>query len=286
MEAVATFRLTEGVDPEERLEEAALWKAMHDAFGGRIAPVTGAAEDSPGLKVYGRPRRYDGARPLPYWSDPAFLRETRRAFRFCGIEDVSAVVGELHAVGLGAFIKSTRDKHAIFRVPVGSDPRDVIGDFAYSFIDGGPALMVQALCEMTYEWRFFCVGRKIVTHSPNAVHLTPLDFGRAVAYRTPADKTSSGGPSWIEARLRPVAERIAADMATEDAVIDCALINGEPGCVELNPMIVGGVGLFACDVRALAIAIRDRDFPHLSSGTRRSSPSEASASALPPDDPK
>ncbi len=44
-------------------------------------------------------------------------------------------------------------------------------------------------------------------------------------------------------------------MATEDAVIDCALINGVPGCVELNPMVPGQVGLFAADVRALAQAI-------------------------------
>lgn len=285
METVATFRLTDGVDPEERLEEAALWKAMYDAFGGAIAVAAPDDAALSALKAYGRTRRSDYTPPLAYWNDPAFLKESRRAFRLCAMEDVAQVVGEMRARGLGAFIKSTKDKHAIFRVPVGSDPREVIGDFAYSFIDGGPMLMVQDLCEITYEWRFFCVGRRIVTHSPNAAHLTPLDFMRTGgAYRTPADKAPSAPIGTLAGRLLPVAERIAAAMLTEDAVIDCALINGEPGCVELNPLIVGGVGLFACDVRRLAVAVRDRDFPALHIPAENSAPlaaAEQRASAPP-----
>ncbi|HJR83469.1 MAG TPA: hypothetical protein VJ775_06035 [Sphingomicrobium sp.] len=248
-----TFRLTDNDDPEERLEEAALWKAMHDVYGARIAAVTDGDAD------YGRPRRFarGPSMDLAYWTDPAFLKHAGRRFWVGRWEDADEQVRALHADGLGAFIKSTRAKDWICKVPVGQSLDEVADAMAYSYIDGGPPIMVQELAKVRYEHRFFVIDRRIVTRSPNAAHLTPLDFPQTWDFETPRDHKhslfSAGG------FLMPVAEDIARNMATPDAVIDCALINGEPACVEINPMVIGGVGLFACDVRAIAGALYARD---------------------------
>lgn len=268
------FRLSGGHDPEERLEEAALWKALHDELGDLIEPLGGngdlppASVDAPALprnaivlgapqRRFGQPVHIDKENPFPYWTDPAFLDAAGRPFWVGPIEEAGRVIDALHAAGLGAFLKSCRSKHAIFRVPVGESWRKVIGDHGYSFIDGGPHIMVQELCTVLWEWRFFVIGRKIVTHSPNAAHLTPLDWPCRGAYRTPADRKPAifRSRDSLHGQLAAVAAQIARDMRTPNAVVDMAMIKGEPACVELNPMVPGGVGLFACDVRALARAI-------------------------------
>lgn len=249
----AYFRFSGTMDPEERLEEAALWKALHDLLEARIEPLAPGSVGVHGVPVIGRPRRCEETAELRYWEDPAFLDHCGRPFTVCRFEDgLRGAVEALHAAGLGAFVKSTRAKHFIARIPVGTSIQEAFGDMAFSFIDG-PALMVQELCQVRYEHRFFVVARKVVTHTPNAAHLTPLDAPGCFSFETPADRE----PSLFYAGgfLRGVAEQVARRMRTPDAVIDCALINGKPAVVELNPMILGGVGLFACDVRRLAVAM-------------------------------
>jgi len=231
-----TFRLTDNVDPEERLEEAALWKAMHDEYGSEIRPVKG---DAP--TTFGRLRKRSGE-TLRYWTDPAFLTHCRRSFTVCDFAEVQKAVMGLHRAGLGAFLKSTRDKHWIGRVPLGADVQQVIGEMAFSFIDGGPQLMVQELCRIDNEHRFFVIGRNVVTHSRNSPELTPLDYDVARHVVRPA--------------YMALARKVAAEMREPHAVVDIGDINGEPGVVEFNPLHLGSVGLFACDVRALARASR------------------------------
>lgn len=253
------------MDPEERLEEAALWKAMHDEYGDGIVALREDDKGDPAVPTFGRAMRIPtrcGHNPvgdrLEYWNDPAFIAETRRRFSVVPFSLVADEVKKLHADGLGAFVKSTRSKHAIFRIPTGENPTEVIGVMAYSFIDGGPALMVQELCEMRMEHRFFCIGREIVTDSPVQWALTPLDhpLPEGTAYETPAAKRAiQAGPDVREA-LAEVAKRIARNMEFPHAAIDCALINGRPGAIELNPMRLGQLGLYAADVRALASASR------------------------------
>lgn len=258
----AYFRLTDNPDPEERLEEAALWKALHDVFGCRIEAVTDH-DDTKGI-VYGRGLRWradHSPRDIPYWTDPAFLRHAKRSFEVCDWSSACVAVERLHADGCGAFVKSTRAKEAIFRVPVGQSLREVVGDMAFSFIDCPPCLMVQRLVQMKFEHRFFVINRRVVTSSPNAGHLTPLDYPQFYDFETPA--APKHGLFHARGFLLGVVEDMVRDMKVPDAVIDCALIDGEPGCVEINPLIVGGVGLFACDVRALASAIYARDLPLL-----------------------
>lgn len=250
-----TYRLCDTTDPEERLEDAALWKAMHDVFGDRIS-VSAAHDAAPD---YGRGRALDKRRvpEVTYWHDPAFLAHAQRSFWVGPWDTAGAEVERLHRLGLDAFVKSTRPKHWIERIPVGVSLDTAADATAYTFIDDGPALMVQELAEMRYEHRFFVVNRHIVTHSPNAVHLTPLDYPQTFSFVTPHERQH--GTFCASGFLRGVAEDIARKMETPDAVIDCALINGKPGCVEINPLAIGGVGLFACDVRSLALAIYQRD---------------------------
>ena len=238
------FRLTDNADPEERLEEAALWKAMHDEYGDDIAVLPDASQGGVCFGRMGSKVRNHVSDDLPYWNDPAFLRHVQRRFTVVRYDGWRDAVASLHADNLGAFVKSTKSKHCIFRVPVGTKPDAAIGAMAYSFMDGGPAMMVQQLIEPTYETRFFCIGRQIVTESPIGPHLTPIDFPR-VSHPVP-----------VADALRVVAKAIAADMRVPHASIDCALIDGKPGVVELNPMILGNLGLYACDVRALARASR------------------------------
>lgn len=87
--------------------------------------------------------------------------------------------------------------------------------------------------------------------------LTPIDhpLPAATAYRTPTDKQPVNAPEVVRA-LREVALEVAAAMETPHASIDCAMINGRPGVVEMNPMRLGHLGLYAADVRALARASR------------------------------
>ncbi len=163
-------------------------------------------------------------------------------------------MADLHARGIGAFVKSTRMKHFVCRIPVGADVDDEIGPMAFSFMDGGPSLMVQALAEVKCEHRFFVAGRRIVADSPVMVSLTPLDWRENVgmAYDTPFSSCRQMNPDFEG--YFAVAERVAADMEPEHAVIDVALINGGPAVIEMNPMQLGQVGLYASNVRDLATA--------------------------------
>jgi len=239
------FRLVENLDPEERLEEAALWKAMHDEYGDGIVPLTDD-EDTEHVAFgrMGRSVRNYVSDNLAYWDDPAFLRHAQRRFCVVDFDGLENAISDLHAAGFGAFVKSTRSKHYIVKIPVGTTVADAMDAMAYSFMDGGPRLMVQQLIEPTYETRFFCIGREIVTSSPICASLTPLDF------------PYSPYPQKICDALRTVARDIASAMQTPHASIDCAMTDGKPGVIELNPMILGNLGLYACDVRALARASR------------------------------
>mgnify|MGYP001293289306 CR=1 FL=1 len=254
------FRLTDNTDPEERLEEAALWKAMKDHYGARISPVPPGSDGGDDWIMFGRiPRFETGREPVPgaieYWNDPAFLENCGREFRVVGYDGLRDAVGDLHARGIGAFVKSTRMKHYVCRVPVGADIEAEIGDMAFSFMDGGPDLMVQALCEVAYEYRFFVVGREIVTQSPVMVSLTPLDHADEVGF---LHETPNGGTRIMDAglieRYFELAGRVAAGMVPEHAVVDVGLVDGRPAVIEMNPMRLGQIGLYACDVRALAVS--------------------------------
>lgn len=257
------FRLSENQDPEERLEEAALWKAMKDEYGCEIEAITGLGD--PEVPTFGRGRRNpfepQGVNPvrhtLDYWNDPAFLDAAQRDFKVLDYDDTGAEVERLHTEGKGAFIKSTRQKHLILNVPIGENFTDVMDDYAYSFIDGGPKLMVQEFIIPTYEHRFFVIDRKVVTDSPIQWSLTPLDtpLSEGSTFKTPNSQELEIRPDFVN-DMRALAEDIAGKMRYPHASVDLAIVNGRAVAIELNPMCLGNLGLYAADVRALAAASR------------------------------
>ncbi|MCS4089705.1 ATP-grasp domain-containing protein [Rhizobium sp. BK176] len=258
----AAFRLTENTDPEERLEEAALWKAMHDHYGpDGIVAVRELSQAPDGLPMFGRTPKFpvQSANPvsdtLEYWTDRAFLAACRREFYTVPFEAAEKLVRGIQARGKGAFIKSTSLKHYTAIVQRDGDFREALGDMAYSFMDGGPLLMVQELATIEYEYRYFAIDGRIVTSSPNMTALTPIDYPLppGTVYRTPHDPVPERRHEILQALSR-LAANVASSMAVPHACIDVAMINGGPGIVEMNPMQIGQVGLFACDVRALARA--------------------------------
>jgi hypothetical protein len=258
----AAFRLTDNIDPEERLEEAALWKAMYDHYGpDGIVGVHGTEAAPEGLPVFGRSPRFPApcANPvpehLPYWTDPAFIAACGREFHVAPFEEAEVLVADLHMRGKGAFLKSTRLKHFTASIPPGASFRDVVGPMAFSFIDGGPLLMVQELATIEYEYRYFVIDRGIVTFSPNMTSLTPIDhpLQLGTVYRTPQSRLREYRPEIVR-DLHSVAGKVADTMSSAHACLDIAMINGVPGVVEMNPMQIGQIGLFACSVRALAEA--------------------------------
>lgn len=258
------FRLSANLDPEERLEEAALWKAMHDVYGEAIVPLSEGSQGDPQVPTFGRELKNPfnrGHNPVPdgtpYWKDPAFLKHCGRTFVVCDFKKAPDHIDALHQQGHDAFVKSTRSKHAVFRVEVGQTMAEAMGDLIYSFIDGGPSLMVQQFCRIQHEHRFFVIDRKIVTHSPTQWSLTPLDFPLPLGttYNQNTDSTPIQRPDVIDALMKK-AEQVASTMIDVDVSIDCALINGSPAVIEMHPTRLGQLGLYACDVRALAEASR------------------------------
>jgi hypothetical protein len=258
----AAFRLTDNADPEERLEEAALWKAMYDEYGADgIVAVRDRDKAPEGLPVFGRTPKFPAscANPvssrLEYWNDPAFISACRREFHVVPFEKAEPIVRDLQARGKGAFIKSTSLKHFTATIQSDEDFHEKVGVMAYSFIDGGPALMVQELVNVEYEYRYFIIDGMVVTSSPNMTSLTPIDYPlpSGAVFRTPHSPRLEIRPDIVTALSR-VASDLARSMETPNACIDVALINGVPGAVEFNPMQIGQLGLFASSVRALAKA--------------------------------
>lgn len=255
------YRLTDILDPEERLEEAALFKAMSDYYGrDAVLAFRGVQCPDPDLPVFGRNPSFQAhacnpvTARLDYWTDEAFLGHVGREFHAVPYEDVASIADRMLSEGKSVFVKSSRQKHFKLTLKPGDSFADKIGDMAYSFIDG-PLLLVQELVPVEYEYRFFIIDRNVVTGSANMQDLTPLDFPLAygAVFKTPLTADPDRRPDVVEA-FHELAGKIAAEMDTPHACVDIAMIDGKPSVVEFNPMQLGHLGLFACDVRALAEA--------------------------------
>jgi len=260
------YRLCHTTDPEERLEDAALWKALHDEFGDDIAlvPYEDPAPQDGYLLGRGKNMEWAVNPPklpipdyLPYWTDPAFLKHCGRSFAICDWYGANQEVERLHAANLDAFVKSTKTKHLTQKVPQGLSLSESLEDMAFSFIDVPNCLMVQECIDMAFERRFIAINRQVVTFSPIAVHLTPLDHTVSYAhFLTPLEKRP-----WIQSRelaedMYAVAQSIAEEMATPHAVIDLAVSNDQIVVVEFNSARIGQFGLYACNPREIAKAVR------------------------------
>ena len=315
------YRLSTTDDPEERLEDAALWKGLHDVFGDEVSLYADPPRRAPApeddriaetLKsivsddeddlstlllqraerlqhpelsplhvlaendiLLGRQRRDEHRWPtkrlcapfLPYWEDHAFIAAADRFFEVHDFRGAIDTARALHAQGKGAFLKSTRTKHWIGRVPVGLDPMEVMEDMAYSFADLENCLMVQELVPMEYEMRFAVMDRQIVSGAPVAYWMTPLDHELAKEHvaRTPSSRELEWNPGMI-ARLRSFAEAVAKTLESPDCILDVCWSNGRPIAIELNAMAVGAFGLYGMNVHDIARGVRDILLPRHQAG--------------------
>lgn len=260
------YRLCQTDDPEERLEDAALWKALHDEFRDGISVVPWDAPAPADGYLFGRGKRMewvDNAPLLPvpdsldYWNDPVFLGYCGRSFKLCDWQEAKVEVDRLHADGKDAFVKSIKTKHFLQKIPRGAGLAEALGDMSYEFLDLPSCLMVQEFVDMVFERRFVCIDRKIVTHSPIAVHLTPIDvFYGYSHFLRPTDRAPHIYDPQLVERMLMTARDIAATMACPHAIVDLAVSDDEVVAVEFNPMRIGQFGLYACNVRLIARATR------------------------------
>lgn len=271
------YRLSNTPDPEERLEDSALAKAMHDVLGPDLT-ILAPDQDLPehGLHL-GRSRgRFSSNRNvlspanIPYWEDPAFLRHTSREWGLYDLGEAEAQVAALHGSGRDAFFKSTLSaKHMVERVPQGRSLAEALDAMVYSFIDRGPCLLVQEAVPMRYERRFLILNREVVTQSAVGSHLTPMSRFREPApgqdfedlhLLTPHAREMVHLPGLTE-RMQHMARRVAETSGFEHLCVDLCLIGEDPERgliepIEFNPMQPGMVGLFGCDPYRIAEGVR------------------------------
>ena len=267
------FVLDRSVDPEERLENAILWKTLSDRVGSKIRAYDDVSK-VPGCvtHIFGRAGhrsdlfreglRYPGPqeKTLPYWTMPGFLELAGRSITLCDLDQADLEVRRLHLEGKDAFVKATRDKYLTKHVPVGTSLWQALDAMVYSFIDEDACLLVQEYVAMTYEYRLFVVDGQVVTGAGCIPWKTPLDntaLYDSVMIEQRGD-TKVGGPAMSNLRLDQYlafASEAVDQLGGGSFVLDLAMINGEVGIVELNPMRLGQVGLYASKVPVLVDAI-------------------------------
>lgn len=255
------YRLTDTMDPEERLEDACLWKAMRDHYGAGITALpSGAAAPREGV-TFGRRRMftYEGSMGMPanhaYWKDPGFAFAAGREFRGCDLEEAVEMTKRLHDQGKDVFIKSREQKLFSAHVMQGEDLMDVLGDMCWSFMDNPESLLVQERVEMREERRFVVIDRQVVTCSPVQVSLTPLSRSQirdnqgldveSLHFETPTSTRYVYDPG-LARRMWDRAVEIAERAAIDHMIVDLATVDGRIEVIEYNPMHPGMFGLFAC----------------------------------------
>lgn len=273
----AYYRLTDTTDPEERLEDAALAKALHDVLGQSIKILPSEAKmPDHGLHL-GRGRMYTepmtntmAPAAIPYWKDPAFRAHTSREWDLLDLSSAQARVAELHTSGRDAFVKSTLGaKHYRELVERGTSLADQMDAMIYSFCDRPPCLLVQEAVDMRYERRFLIIDREVLTHSTVANTLTPMSrfmFGGGTVdfdglhAKTPSAISLSYMPA-LTRRMLDLAHEVAAESEHESFCLDMCLLGDDPvdgklELIEYNPMQPGMVGLFGCNPYALATGVQ------------------------------
>lgn len=196
-----------------------------------------------------------GLRPLKYCQMPAFTENAGRQFDVIDdifeAEDRAREIMREHAA---VFMKSTRQKHFAHYFDDPDVFDDIMEGMAFSFIDGGPALMVQEPVKMRYEQRFLFVEGDLITSSPVAYHLTPLaNLPKGAQFATPSSKKPEIAPA---RDLTAFACHVATQAGLDAVCIDCAwdYSADKPLVIEFNEFHVGQMGLYNCDATAIAEA--------------------------------
>ncbi len=261
------FRPYRGDDREERIESDAAQTALADLLTHRLEILDDIPSDA--THVFGRtpsnwwPQPSTLVYPAPehqkvdYYRWPGFLDHAGRPVTLHDFDGAKARVAELHASGKDAFVKATRDKFYTGIVPAGTALTSHLGDLAYSFMDTPNCLMVQPRVRMTREYRIFVVDGEAVTGAGNVTSHTPeaniSPFNPLVSDR-PAKDVCDHDEEVVQTYLA-FAAMVIPKLPVSSLVLDVGMIEGAPGVVEINPLHLGQVGLFGCDVTRLAHAV-------------------------------
>ncbi len=261
------FRPYRGDDREERIESDAAQTALSALLPDRLEIVDDIPIDAthvfgrtpanwwrqPSTLVYPAPEH----QKVDYYRWPGFIEHAGRPVTLHDFDGAGARVAELHASGKDAFVKATRDKYYTGIVPAGTALTRHLGDLAYSFMDTPNCLMVQPCVQMTREYRIFVVDGEAVTGAGNVTSHTPdaniSPFNPIISAR-PSEDVCAHDVEVVETYLA-FADEVIPKMPVSTFVLDVAMIEGAPGVVEINPLHLGQVGLFGCDVRRLAHAV-------------------------------
>lgn len=261
------FRPYRGDDREERIESDAAQHALTELLADRLEILDDIPSDA--THVFGRTPANWWRRPpaldyptaehqkLAYYGWPAFLEHARRSVTLHDFEGAKARVAEIHSSGSDAFVKATRDKYYTGIVPTGTGLTRHLGDLAYSFMDTPSCLIVQPRVRMTREYRIFVVDGEAATGAGNVTSHTPNEniapFNPLVSDR-PGEGACVADEVLVQTYLAFAAD-VIPKMPVSSFVLDVAMIEGVPGIVEINPLHLGQVGLFGCDVGRLATAV-------------------------------
>jgi hypothetical protein len=270
------YRLSATTDPEERLEDAALAKALHDVLGPSLSLLDPETAFPEGGLHLGRSRRNEriltplSPDRIPYWEDPAFLRFTARDWGHYDLEGAEEAVDRLHKEGRDAVVKSTLSaKHLVTGAPRGTSLGEALDAMVYSFCDMPPCLLVQERVEMRFERRFLFLDGDLLTQSAVGSHLTPMsrvwEPGPGQRFedlhlRTPGSREILHSPGLTE-RMTARALEIAAASDHQTFCMDLCLIGEDLRCgpiepIEWNPFQPGQLGLYGCDPRRIAEGVR------------------------------
>ena len=271
------YRIAGKLDPEERLEDAVLAKALHDVLGNDLT-FLGPDDAFPEAGLHlGRARRNERI-PSPlspdhirYGEVPAFLRFPSRDGGCLALGGAGAEVTRLHEDGRDAVVKSTLGaKHLVLPVPCGVPLGEALDAMVYSFCDRPPCLLVQERVDMRFERRFLFLDGELLTQSAVGTHLTPMsrvweagpgvDF-EALHLETPGSRRLIHNPA-LTARMTARALEIAAASDHATFCMDLCLIGedaarGRIEPIEWNPFQPGQLGLYGCDPRRIAEGVRD-----------------------------
>ncbi|PZR84473.1 MAG: hypothetical protein DI537_32910 [Stutzerimonas stutzeri] len=260
------FRPYAGDDPDEKIESDYIERALLAALPGEIAISNTIPDDA--THVFGR-QPGNWMRPstlaypaasnvhVDYWCWDGFLAHARRTVEVLDLAGASTRVAEIHAAGKDAFVKATRSKFHCSVVPRGVSLARHLDALIYSFIDCGPCLIVQERVDMIFEYRILVVGGRAVTGAGNIRTHTPVDnvaqFNPLVSLH-PTNDDCIENPQLVERYLAFAAE-VIPKMPVDSFCLDVAMIDGDVGIVEINPLMLGHIGLFGCDPVALTSAV-------------------------------
>ncbi len=269
--------------PYEVKENHRLYEALSRRLGDSLVRTT--EPDGGEQAVFGRtdPARHLRRQPrlryprvehcdLAYWHDPVFLAAAGRSITLCDFDEARRAVQALHDSGRDAFVKSTRQKLFARAVHQGTTLTSALGDLAYSVCDNGRCLLVQEHITLRDEYRIFVIAGRPVTGAGCIPERTPDDN---IVPFDPTIRDQNGGEIRLDPQLVERYRRFAEDYCRRSMgshyTLDLATSGPRIVCVEMNPLFLGRVGLFGCDLGALVDAVLDDaglSEPHAMSGTR------------------